>query len=197
MRSCCTRSTNLYGPAQTGFGPNLSPASFAAFGDTIMPARSVSCGEQRRERRLQVQPHGRAGRRPRPCRPRRARACGTSPAWSGDARGEYLTASASNVSPSWNFTLGPQLDRDRPCRRPRSRGERELRHDVQLLVDVEQLVAERGEDDAADIGARQRRIEHVGILGQADAQRRSAAIARRDRSRRAPRSDERRECSVS
>ena len=27
-----------------------------------------------------------------------------------------------------------------------------------------------GEDDAADIGARQRRIEHVGILGEADAQ---------------------------
>ena len=31
--------------------------------------------------------------------------------------------------------------------------ERELRHDVELLVDVEQLVAERGEHDAADIGA--------------------------------------------
>ena len=27
-----------------------------------------------------------------------------------------------------------------------------------------------GEDDAADVGARQRRIEHVGILGEADAQ---------------------------
>ena len=27
-----------------------------------------------------------------------------------------------------------------------------------------------GEDDAADIGARQRRVEHVGILGEADAQ---------------------------
>ena len=47
---------------------------------------------------------------------------------------------------------------------------RELRHDVQLLVDVEQLVADRGEDDAPDIGARQRRIEHVGILGEPDAQ---------------------------
>ena len=46
----------------------------------------------------------------------------------------------------------------------------ELRHDLQLLVDVEQLVAERREDDAADEGARQRRIEDVGVLGQADAQ---------------------------
>ena len=40
----------------------------------------------------------------------------------------------------------------------------------ELLVDVEQLVAQRGEHDAADEAAGQRRIEHVGILGQADAQ---------------------------
>ncbi len=31
--------------------------------------------------------------------------------------------------------------------------QRELRHDVELLVDVEQLVAECGEYDASDIGA--------------------------------------------
>src|SRR5262245_42114878 len=48
--------------------------------------------------------------------------------------------------------------------------ERQLRHDVELVVDVEQLVADRGEDDAPDIGAAERRIEHVGILGQPDAQ---------------------------
>jgi hypothetical protein len=33
----------LVGPAHTGLRPNLSPASLAALGDTIMPARSVSC----------------------------------------------------------------------------------------------------------------------------------------------------------
>ena len=38
-----TRSTNLNGPEHTGLAPNLSPAAFAAFGDTIMPARSASC----------------------------------------------------------------------------------------------------------------------------------------------------------
>ena len=65
---------------------------------------------------------------------------------------------------------GPQLDRDRLAVGRGLVAEGELRHDVQLLVDVEQLVAERGEDDAADIGARQRRVEHVGILGEADAQ---------------------------
>jgi hypothetical protein len=48
--------------------------------------------------------------------------------------------------------------------------QRQLRHDVELLVDVEQLVAQRGEDDAADVGARERRVEHVGVLGEADAQ---------------------------
>ena len=41
---------------------------------------------------------------------------------------------------------------------------------LQLLVDVEQLVAQRREDDPADEGARQRRVEHVGVLGEADAQ---------------------------
>src|SRR6185312_9331677 len=43
MRSCATRSTNLKGPAHTGLAPNLSPSACAAFGDTIMPARSASC----------------------------------------------------------------------------------------------------------------------------------------------------------
>ena len=31
------------GAGANGFSPNLSPASFAALGETIMPARSVSC----------------------------------------------------------------------------------------------------------------------------------------------------------
>ena len=42
MRSCATRSTNLNGPEHTGLVPKFSPAAFAALGDTIMPARSVS-----------------------------------------------------------------------------------------------------------------------------------------------------------
>ena len=56
-------------------------------------------------------------------------------------------------------------------------GQRELRHDVELLVDIEQLVAEGREHDASDIGAPQRRIEHVGIFGKADAQA-SSGLAR-------------------
>ena len=47
----------------------------------------------------------------------------------------------------------------------------ELRHDVELFVDVEQLVAERCEHDAADIGAGHGRIEDIGILGKPDPQR--------------------------
>src|SRR6185503_20203676 len=54
--------------------------------------------------------------------------------------------------------------------RPFVRG-RKLRNDVQLLVDVEQLVAERREYDAADERARKRGIEHIGIFGKTDAQR--------------------------
>jgi hypothetical protein len=53
--------------------------------------------------------------------------------------------------------------------RPLVRG-RELRHDVQLLVQVEQLVAQPREHDAADESARHGRVEDVRVLGQADAQ---------------------------
>ena len=47
-----------------------------------------------------------------------------------------------------------------------------LRDDVQLLVEVEELVAESGEHvDAPDEGARHRRIEDVRVFGEIDAQR--------------------------
>ena len=73
--------------------------------------------------------------------------------------------------------VGAQLDRQRlAVGRPLVAG-RELRHDGELLVDVEQLVAKRREDDPADEGARQRRVEHVGVFGQADAQRVCAGAA--------------------
>ena len=84
---------------------------------------------------------------------------------------EYLAASASNGSPSWNFTPGRSLMVTSLPSAEVSCDSAELRHDVELLVDVEQLVAERGEHDAADIGARERRIENIGILGKADAER--------------------------
>ncbi len=64
----------------------------------------------------------------------------------------------------------PELDGDGLAVGRGLLAERQLRHDVELVVDIEQLVAERGEDDAADIGARESRIEHVRILGKADAQ---------------------------
>ena len=65
----------------------------------------------------------------------------------------------------------PQLDRHLLAVGGGLMGQRELRHEVELLVDVEQLVAERGEHDAPDIGARRGRVENVRILGKADAQR--------------------------
>ena len=72
------------------------------------------------------------------------------------------------------FHAGPKLDRHRLAVGGGLIGQRELRHDVELFVDVEQLVADGGEHDAADIGARQRGIEHIGVLGEADAQASSA-----------------------
>jgi hypothetical protein len=46
-----------------------------------------------------------------------------------------------------------------------------LRNDIELFVDVEQLVAERGKNDTPDISARQRRIEDIGVLRKPDAKR--------------------------
>ncbi len=70
------------------------------------------------------------------------------------------------------FDVRPQLDRHRLPVGGGLVAECKLGNRVELLVDVEQLVAERGKDDAADIGARERRIENIGILGEADPQRR-------------------------
>ncbi len=47
---------------------------------------------------------------------------------------------------------------------------RQLRHDLEVGGNVEELVAQPGEDDAPDEGARQRRVENIGILVEPDAQ---------------------------
>ena len=49
---------------------------------------------------------------------------------------------------------------------------RELRHDVELGTDIDELVAQGCKDDAADIGARQGRVQQVGVLGEPDPQAR-------------------------
>ena len=49
--------------------------------------------------------------------------------------------------------------------------QRELRHDVELFVDVEQLVAEGREHDAAYVSARHGRVKNVRVFGQSDPQR--------------------------
>ena len=46
----------------------------------------------------------------------------------------------------------------------------ELRDDVELGADVEELVAQRGKNDAAGEGPGHARVEHVGIVGKSDAQ---------------------------
>ena len=66
---------------------------------------------------------------------------------------------------------GPELDGDFLAVGRRLVAQCELRHDVELFVDVEQLVAERCEHDAADIGARHGRVEDIRILGEPDPQR--------------------------
>src|SRR5258708_32474327 len=65
------------------------------------------------------------------------------------------------------FDARAQLDRDLLAVGGSLVRQRELRHDVELFVDVEQLVAERREYEAAHISARQRRSENVRASGQA------------------------------
>src|SRR6266702_3045006 len=69
------------------------------------------------------------------------------------------------------FHARPKLDEDLLAVVRGLVGQRELRHDVEFFVDVEQLVAKRRKYDAADIGTPERRIENVRIFGKADAQR--------------------------
>ncbi len=64
----------------------------------------------------------------------------------------------------------PQFQRDGLAVRRRLVAERQLRHDVGLLVDIEQLVAEGGKDDARRIEARGRGIERIAVVTQPDAQ---------------------------
>src|SRR5947207_11097860 len=61
---------------------------------------------------------------------------------------EIYTLSLHDALPIW-----PELDRHLLTVGRGLVRQRKLRHDVELLVDVEQLVAEGGEHDAADIGA--------------------------------------------
>ena len=89
------------------------------------------------------------------------------------------------------FDARPELDRHFLAVGRRLVGQCQLRHDVELLVDVEQLVAECREHDAADIGAADRGIENVGILGNPDTQRGLCERARLERQQQCRRSHSR------
>jgi hypothetical protein len=47
--------------------------------------------------------------------------------------------------------------------------EGKLRHDVELLIEVEQLVAQSAEDDTAGVSGGQGWIEHIGVVAQGNA----------------------------
>ncbi len=149
----------------------MSPASFCRLGAHDHAGAVGELGDQRRERVLELQSHGRGvghldlvhggqlGLAERALH-------GHVPL---EARLDRLRVHGLAVV---ELDALAQLDGDRLAVLGGLVRQRQLRHDVELVVDVEQLVAQRGEHDAADVGARQRRIEHVGVLGQADAQRR-------------------------
>ena len=164
------RSTNLNGPVHTGLAPKFAPAACAAFGETIMPARSASTASNGENGAARFS--------------RTVFASTTSTLVTGaqlaaavgarhrlvaldvelDGRGVELLAVVEGDARA-------QVQRQRLAVGRPFVARRELRHDVELLVDVEQLVAQRCEHDAADEGARERRVEHVGVFGEADTQR--------------------------
>ena len=67
------------------------------------------------------------------------------------------------------FDVGAQFDDNLFAISRCFRRQSQLRHNIELGVDIKQLVAQRGKDDAPDIGARQTGIEHIGIFRQTDA----------------------------
>ena len=126
--------------------------------------------EQRRERRRQVQPHGQRVDHVHAGHGRQLAA----PVGAGQglvALDVELDRGGVELLAVLEGHAGTQLEGHRLLVRAPLVAGGELRDDVELLVDVEQLVAQRREDDAADEGARQRGVERIGILGEADAQR--------------------------
>ena len=188
MRSCATRSTNLNGPAQTGWAPKSSPASCAAFGDTIMPARSVSAASSGAKgadstslHRVVVDDLERLDRADLGLAVRAGQLQVALDAELDRGGVERLAVLELDALAQLDDEALVAVD-------PFPLG-RELRDDVELGADIDELVAERGEDDAADIGARQRRVQQVGVFGEPDPQRlRAAPPASRKMTRRSPES---------
>ena len=84
---------------------------------------------------------------------------------------ENLAASASNGSPSWNLTPGRSLIVTSLPSAEVSWHSASCGTMLSFSSMSNSLSQNDGEHDAADIGARQGRIENVGILGEPDAQR--------------------------
>ncbi len=57
----------------------------------------------------------------------------------------------------------------------------ELRRDIELRSDVDELVAHRGEDDPPGVGSRQGGIQHIRVVGESDAQHPGGSWARINR----------------
>ena len=170
MRSCATRSTKRNGPEHTGFGAELLAGGLCRLRRDHHPGAVGELREQRREGRRQVEP-----RRHRiddvDARHQRELAPPVRPGHRLVALDVVLDGGGVELLAVVEGDAGPKLQRQRLAVRRPLPGRGELRDDVQLLVDVEELVAERREHDAPDEGPRERRIEHVRILGEADAQR--------------------------
>ena len=103
MRSWATRSANLNGPEQTGLAPKFAPSACAAFGETIMPARSASAA------RIGVNGADRfsftvAGSTTSTLATGRSSPLRFEPAIVLCRSMLNLTAAASNFSPSWKVT---------------------------------------------------------------------------------------------
>ena len=167
MRSCATRSTNRYGPAQTGLAQNLSPAASAAFGETIMPAEITN--------RLNNGPESGLRRFTRT-----VRSSMTSTLTIGAERGLIGRTAHPAMAvdavfhrrgverlPVMKPDPGTQLQLQAPCGRP-TRTMR-LRAAARSAVgrDIDQLVAHGTQHDLRRPDARRRRIQMSGSVDKA------------------------------
>ena len=88
---------------------------------------------------------------------------------------ENFAASASSGSPSWNLTFGRSLIVTALPSSDVSWDSASCGTTLSFSSMSKSLSHKRREDDASDIGAGERRVEHVGILGKSDAERRLRA----------------------
>ena len=167
MWSPCTHSTNC-----ERAGADRVARRIAALDRLLVDDLAVGgeVGEERPERRLQVEDGHLPDRSRRPTRSaRRARHRRWRSSGRGCARSVYFTSAEVNFSPLWKVALVTRLNVQVLSSICVPRGG-EVGHELAGGVDVDELAEDVLVDLGAGVDRRGRRVEHVGLAGEGGAQ---------------------------